>query len=478
MNKIDITQRGVLWHARKQLTRFVRRLLYLAALMPLIVILGLVLGFALIGLLAILWGDAGSWGGAARELLEIANLYMGLLPVLAAIAALIYFYWSRNILLGKRWPTALALGIWGLVMLAVLAMLFLMLEDYWSTPSKWYHMVPELLIMFYCYLNPIPLLTCLRQPPVPDVFPRHPWSGDITPFAFFTRHIRAVGLYRLILGFLLQAVGYLFALVATACLIWLALELSNFKGIKKFWEGTGYGLIIIGLATPLGGVQWLLKLGRSLRTPRQHKVVLENDPRPPVLYLRAFKDDERNVESLFSRIFRLSPYVGPSGIDEMTAMQFQSIGPVVAIGRPGERLVSPGAAKEYVDDSIWLMRVKELIGKASVVVVSVGDTNGLQMEYEALTLAGVRPIVIVFPPFLTEAEMQVRWEMFVNGLGKHHDLPDFDPRIRALLLRKGSPAQCICADLPELAYMEVVLAEAANLLSGAPAANGIPTLSV
>jgi hypothetical protein len=125
-------------------------------------------------------------------------------------------------------------------------------------------------------------------------------------------------------------------------------------------------------------------------------------------------------------------------------------------------MVSPGAAKEYVDDSVWLARVKELIGKASVIVVSVGDTNGLQLEYEALTQAGTKQIVIIFPPFLSEEEMLVRWEMFLNGLGKYFDLPAFDPRIRALLLRKGSPVLTICADFPEPAFMELVLAHAAN----------------
>jgi hypothetical protein len=461
MNKIDVTQHAVLWLALKQLTRFVKRFLFFALVMPLVAVIGIAIAFGLIGVVSLLWGDT-SWGGAIQDLLDIANIYISLSPALIALAALVYFYWSRNILSGKRWTIVLALGLWGISMLLVLLGLYFHLKDYWSTPSQWHYTIPLLLVMLYGYTNPIPLLAYLFRRPDCHVFPRHPWSGDVKPLALLIQHIRTVGLHRLILGALLQAVAYLFALATAACIIWLFLEVTDFKGITKFWEETGYGLLIIGLAIPLGGVQWLLKIARSLRTPRQHKAVLENDPRPPVLYLRAFKDDGRNIEGFFSRIFRLSPYVGPSGIDEMTALQFQRVGPVVAIGQPGEKMVSPGAAKEYVDDSVWLARVKELIGKASVIVVSVGDTNGLQLEYEALTQAGTKQIVIIFPPFLSEEEMLVRWEMFLNGLGKYFDLPAFDPRIRALLLRKGSPVLTICADFPEPAFMELVLAHAAN----------------
>lgn len=476
-NRIDVTTQGVRWRALKQLTYFIRRFLYLIVAIPLVVFVGLAI-VLMIAVIATL-GLAGTAGDAIGWL-EMANAYMSVMPVLAAIAAVIYFYWSRKILSGKRGAIAVALGVWSLLMLAVLSMLYVMLDGRWLEPGEWHYGVPFLLLMFFSYLNPVPVLAYLGQRSTADVFPRHSWSGDINPVAQLTRHIRAVGFHRLTLGMLFQALAYLLAFVATACLIWLILVVVEFdtKSIGKLWEKMGYGLIIVGLASPLGGIQWLLRVGRSLRTPRQHKAVLENDPRPPVLYLRAFKDDERNIESRFSRIFRLSPYVGPSGIDEMTAMQFQSVGPVVAIGRPGEKLVSPGAAKEYVDDSVWLARVKELIGKASVVVVAVGDTDGLQMEYEALTVAGSRPIVIVFPPFLTEDEMQVRWEKFVSGLGRHYDLPRFDPRIRAMLLRNGFPPLCICADLPDVvAFMEVVLAKATSAILASPSLIGAPQQS-
>ena len=58
------------------------------------------------------------------------------------------------------------------------------------------------------------------------------------------------------------------------------------------------------------------------------------------------------------------------------------VGPVVAIGKPGEPLPELGAARLYVADDQWQAKVIELMGKAALVVIRLGASPGLLWEIE------------------------------------------------------------------------------------------------
>lgn len=77
------------------------------------------------------------------------------------------------------------------------------------------------------------------------------------------------------------------------------------------------------------------------------------------------------------------------------------IGPVVAIGKPGEHLPPLGAARVYVDDNNWRDTIAQLMDQAAVVVVRAGDTTNLWWEIEE-AVARVPPgrvlIVALGPP--------------------------------------------------------------------------------
>jgi hypothetical protein len=73
------------------------------------------------------------------------------------------------------------------------------------------------------------------------------------------------------------------------------------------------------------------------------------DPRPPVLYLRPFAADSRDLRNI--------DYFPKNTIFFETAEQaltrlLNSVGPVVAIGRPGEVLPTLGAARAYLADDL------------------------------------------------------------------------------------------------------------------------------
>ena len=71
------------------------------------------------------------------------------------------------------------------------------------------------------------------------------------------------------------------------------------------------------------------------------------------------------------------------------------IGPVIAIGRPGEELPHLGAARFYISHDLWQNEVSRLMSNARLVVLRAGDTEGLWWEVERTTQL-VRPERIVF----------------------------------------------------------------------------------
>ena len=104
------------------------------------------------------------------------------------------------------------------------------------------------------------------------------------------------------------------------------------------------------------------------------------DVRAPVLYLRSFLDDRR----LARRPFPVGRVVSFQTEEEQFAEAVRYLGPVVALGRPGERLPRLGAQRVYVKDAEWRQQVLSWLSRAALVVVHVpaAPTEGLSWEIE------------------------------------------------------------------------------------------------
>ena len=95
---------------------------------------------------------------------------------------------------------------------------------------------------------------------------------------------------------------------------------------------------------------------------------------PLILYLRSFKADSKTseiVDPLFS--------MGKTE-EEETVEVFSEIAPVVAIGAPLDKTLPHGAARFYVDDSIWQDTVLRLLDTATLVVLRLGETSNFWWE--------------------------------------------------------------------------------------------------
>jgi hypothetical protein len=156
------------------------------------------------------------------------------------------------------------------------------------------------------------------------------------------------------------------------------------------------------VALGLGGYLALLIAWRWWRRSRQYVAAsateaMALDPRPPVLYLRSFLDDGRSLLAQTGAAPKraLMAFVQLRTPEEDAADALHRIGPVIAIGKPGEPLPELGAARMYVPHDRWKAEVLALMQRAALVVIRLGSSPGVLWEIDQ-TLAQVPKRRIVF----------------------------------------------------------------------------------
>jgi len=170
------------------------------------------------------------------------------------------------------------------------------------------------------------------------------------------------------------------------------------------------------------------------------------DPRPPVLYLRAFGDDRLKLwTATFGR---------PSLIERFTIRRFDTFeqvlvrhlsryGPVIAVNPPGIRLAPLGAARETIDSADWQAVVAGWMAEAGL-VVSVAPpgrvTPGLLWELETVSARGFWDKTLVVVPPVRADKLQDRWQQFwAERPGWPFTVPGAlsDPQALVLAYRNG-----------------------------------------
>jgi hypothetical protein len=141
-------------------------------------------------------------------------------------------------------------------------------------------------------------------------------------------------------------------------------------------QGLAYALataVVGALLVPFGVS--IFNYGRRINpviaaeTVTRGRRTVSRDHRSPVLYLRAFKEDSSQPV-----IPVPSPHIPMTSAteEEQLARVLTEIGPVIAIGRPGEELPHLGAVRRYLADDEWRAEVCALMLKARLVVLRAG----------------------------------------------------------------------------------------------------------
>jgi uncharacterized RDD family membrane protein YckC len=177
-----------------------------------------------------------------------------------------------------------------------------------------------------------------------------------------------------------------------------ALVLGSLVLVVGSWVGD-YGRLIgrIGaiVCFPIGLM--LLRHGQRHRAVDANKL-LESDRRAPVLYLRAFDDDDVAAERVGSRNL-LGIQFGVEATEEQQIAEVAArVGPMVAIGRPADQQNMLGAARMYLADDEWQGRVLDLMQRSALVILRAGPSEGFWWEVQR-TLEIIPPerLVILLP---------------------------------------------------------------------------------
>lgn len=154
--------------------------------------------------------------------------------------------------------------------------------------------------------------------------------------------------------------------------------------------------------------------------------VLTSDHRAPILYLRSFKDDGLKTELPNAMKWNSTFLFMPNPRAEETLIQLNAIGPVVAIGRPGESLPETGAYRLYVSDAEWQEKVLALMTKCRLVIMlGKTTTQGVHWEIEKV-VQQLKPDQLIFFFPSSNDKQQTREEhytAFRNSVQKYFDHP-------------------------------------------------------
>jgi hypothetical protein len=203
------------------------------------------------------------------------------------------------------------------------------------------------------------------------------------------------------------------------------------------------------LGAKLGLALW--RLGRRIDAATAIEV-LEADPRAPVLLLRPFSEDDRAPSPLVRVAGAFSNFIPDATLEERLVAEFRSLGPVVAVGKPGERLSPSGAARLYLSNEEWKSRVAELATRARMVLLVVGGTSGIRWELEHLPSCTSPDRVLLCVPGTNAAERSRSYAAFRAVLppDRAHCFPEscsaalvaFDSAWNAVPL-EGGPADTV-----------------------------------
>ncbi|MBI1916400.1 MAG: hypothetical protein HYS12_16955 [Planctomycetes bacterium] len=254
--------------------------------------------------------------------------------------------------------------------------------------------------------------------------PDHPGSPRLVTRAF---------------GLALMGLGWPMAVLAGCGLILFFRKGPHFSEAPLLWIGA---FVIGGIGMALQGA------GRKMFAARAVEQI-RGDTRPPTLLLRSFADDEMIVPG--QSPLKGGIYMAPLGgmdetLEQQTARVFSAVGPVIAIGRPGERLPPLGFGRMWVRHDRWKQVVQRLLAECQRVIMFLGDLkgrDGLEWEVDQVfTHCRPEQVILIVPP-VGETGVQSRWRKYRERLGER--LPDYLPNAAAVTFGEGWHAEVLFA---------------------------------
>jgi len=127
------------------------------------------------------------------------------------------------------------------------------------------------------------------------------------------------------------------------------------------------------------------------------------DPRPPVLFLRSFRNDPLPLPAPKSTFaYKLFHYAERNkSLDHLLLEEGTALGPVVALGDPTDAVPPYGAARGYAGQRDWRRMVADLMQAAAAIVICIDDTDNLWWEVEQVSANGFlsKSLLLLHPKY-------------------------------------------------------------------------------
>jgi hypothetical protein len=194
----------------------------------------------------------------------------------------------------------------------------------------------------------------------------------------------------------------LLALVLTGVAAMILPDTGRWSGVG--WFATGFYLPFLVVGMLLLWVSGRLRRRGRNRLRMTILEVQEHDPRPNILFLRAFTDDQ--VALAPSRVTWLGRLVelgqrGGSSLDTVLLEEGTEFGPVVALGNPNDPVPPYGSARGYFQHADWQAGMARLAESAQAIVICLEDSAGVWWEAEHLLAGGhaSKTLFVLHPRF-------------------------------------------------------------------------------
>ncbi|WP_286928890.1 MULTISPECIES: hypothetical protein [Aeromicrobium] len=188
------------------------------------------------------------------------------------------------------------------------------------------------------------------------------------------------------------------------------------------WQVRRTGVIMqcIAGAILLGS---LLPLALARRIAMRRAPAPEDDTRPPILLLRSFVDDKLRMRSRRldrSGVLDQLALRRRERFEEVAAAALSKIGPVIAVGTPGQALPPGlGAVRIQLSHEEWQDKVTEIAEHTAFLAMTLGRTESLVWEIRQIHARGQLDKTLFLVPPLPRSERALR----INTLADVYGVP-------------------------------------------------------
>lgn len=207
--------------------------------------------------------------------------------------------------------------------------------------------------------------------------------------------------------------------------------ISEFSTIEE--GSTDSRILSILLLLIFSFIGWVVKIStlEALKEKaKKNSELLKTDTRCPILYLRPFNSDKdtHDAYSINQSVGNLNLYSLLGKVismrityEQQLAFTLNQVGPLIALSAPDSNEVSIGATKLKPITGDWQKVVNDFLDKCTLIIMRVGDSDGLMWEIEQIAQKGYLDKLIIyvqFPGLQDEILLNARFRKFDQKFSK------------------------------------------------------------